>query len=336
MFIFRILLLPLALLFGLIIQLRNIFYDHGIFRTHHFDKPIISIGNISAGGTGKTPFTIYLAEKFINKDKKVAIISRGYGRKSKGFHVINNKNNFLSTEVYGDEPVLMAKKLPGVIVAVAEKRKIAIDYILKNFDIDIILLDDAFQHRSVARDLDIVLQKGTKKFKNRLMLPAGLLREFKFNLRRANLVVNADVPLGLSKKNIFYSESKIDDIMDINFKTRGSLKEMVGIKCVAFAGIANPESFHENLKSENIQVDSFIPFKDHHNYSLEDIILLVDVCLKNKADILLCTEKDLVKISEIDLISKILKENNIKILAARLNVKIRNEKDFLENIKYLS
>ncbi|KAA3608466.1 MAG: tetraacyldisaccharide 4'-kinase [Calditrichaeota bacterium] len=337
MIVLRLILFPISLIYGLIIQIRNLLYDIGIFKTHHFDKPIISIGNITAGGTGKTPFTIYLAEKFVDKNKKVAIVSRGYGRKSKGFHFISNgKTRFAKVIIHGDEPVLISKKLPGQIIAVCEKRKIAIDYILKNYDVDVILLDDGFQHRSVARDLDIVLVKDEKRIKNKLVLPGGLLREFKFNLKRANMIVSADDPAAIDDKNRYFSISQIDDVLDIDFKTKGSIKELAGNTCVAFAGIAHPENFHNSLKEESIVVSQFMPFKDHHSFTESDLEFLAGLCNKNKCNLLLCTEKDMVKISDLSTAKKILNDADISLLTPRLNVKVKNEKDFLNNIKYLA
>ncbi len=337
MVVIRILLFPMAFLYGLVMQIRNFLYDWGIFKTHQFNKPIISIGNLTAGGTGKTPFTIYLAEKFIDKNKKVAIVSRGYGRKSKGFHLLTDGNKtFATVDIYGDEPILIAQRLPGVIVAVSEKRKNAISYILENYNVDIVLLDDGFQHRAIARDLDIVLLKDEKKFKNRLMLPSGLLREFKFNIKRAGVLVSADKPIKVNEKKKYFSENKIDDLLGIDFKTKGSIKEMVGQKCVVFAGIALPDNFVFSLKEENIIPKHFVPFKDHYNYSEEDLTFLISLCKKKDCNYLLCTEKDLVKISEISLVSKILIENNIQLLATRLNVKVKNENDFFKILKYLS
>jgi len=288
-------------------------------------------------GTGKTPFTIYLAEKFTDRDKKVAIVSRGYGRRSKGFHLVSDGIHFKAkVEVHGDEPVLLARRLPGVIVAVSEERNVAISYILKNYDVDVILLDDGFQHRSVGRNLDIVLQKDEKKFKNKLVLPAGLLREFKFNLKRADLLISADIPTEFEEKRKFFSESKIDDVLDICFKTHGSLKELIGLKCIAFAGIAHPEYFKQNLVKEGITLAHFAPFRDHHNFSKDDLYSLIKLCRINESKFLLCTEKDLVKISELSEAPQILKDSDVQLLAARLNVKVKNEEDFLQKVKYLS
>lgn len=337
MLIIRILLFPVALVYGLLMQLRNFLYDWGIFKAIQFDKPIISIGNITVGGTGKTPFTIYLAEKFIAKNMKVAIVSRGYGRKSKGFHLVSDGKVFLAkVKIHGDEAVLMARRLPGTIIAVSEKRKIAIDYILEKFDVDVILLDDGFQHRAVARDLDIVLLRDEKKIENRIMLPAGLLREFIFNLKRAGLLVSAGNPTNSPEKKKYFSESKIDCVLDLDFKIQGPVKEFADHNCVAFAGIACPENFHNSLLKENIRVLHFVSFKDHYNYSEDDLNFLIRLCHKKKCALLVCTEKDLVKISGLASVKKMLNNNNIKILATRLNVKIKNENDFLEKVKYLS
>ena len=128
MIIFRFLLFPFSIMYGLVMQIRNLFYRFGIFKSYKFSKPVISIGNITAGGTGKTPFTIYLANLLINKGKKVAIVSRGYGRQSKGFQLVSDgTNNYSKTSIHGDEPVLISLKVPKAIVAVCEIRKVAIE-----------------------------------------------------------------------------------------------------------------------------------------------------------------------------------------------------------------
>jgi tetraacyldisaccharide 4'-kinase len=337
MIILRILLFPFSLIYGLVLQIRNLFYDWGIFKVTRFNKPVISIGNITAGGTGKTPFTIYLAEKLIGQGRKVAIISRGYGRKSNGFHLYRNDCLLCAgTDVLGDEPVLIARRLPGAIVAVSEKRSVAINYILKNFDVDVVLLDDGFQHRAVGRELDIVLLKDEQKLKNKFVLPSGLLREFKFNLKRARILICADQPTGVNKNNKLFSKTVLDGFYDLCFKKGASTEEMRGQKCVAFAGIAQPLKFKESLENLQIEVLEFVSFKDHHGFRIKDVEKLIGLCRQKESHFLLCTEKDLVKIGEIKQIEKILKEHEIKLLAPRLKVSIDDEKNFLENIEYLS
>ncbi len=337
MIILRILLFPFSLIYGLVLQVRNLFYDWGVFKVTHFNKTVISIGNITAGGTGKTPFTIYLAEKLIKRGKKVAIISRGYGRKSKGFHLYRNDCLLCAgTDVLGDEPVLMARRLPGAIIAVSEKRSVAINYILKNFDVDVVLLDDGFQHRAVGRELDIVLLKDEQKLKNKFVLPSGLLREFKFNLKRARILICADQPTKGSKNNKIFSKTVLDGFYDLYFKEVASTEEMRGQKCVAFAGIAQPLKFKDSLENLQIEVLEFVSFKDHHSFQIKDVENLIGLCRQKESQFLLCTEKDLVKIVELKHANKLLKEHKIKLLSPRLKVSLNNEQNFLENIEDLS
>jgi tetraacyldisaccharide 4'-kinase len=337
MIILRLLLLPISILYGLILQVRNLFYDWDIFKVTHFNKPIISIGNITAGGTGKTPFTIYLAGKLIERGKKVAIISRGYGRKSKGFHLYRNDCLLCAgTDVLGDEPVLMARRLSGAIIAVSEKRSVAINYILKNFDVDVVLLDDGFQHRAVGRELDIVLLKDVQKLKNKFVLPSGLLREFKFNLKRARIIICDSRPTKRNTNNNFFSNSELDGFYDLYFKKVASTEDMRGQKCIAFAGIAHPQKFKESLESTQIVVLEFIPFKDHYNFQKEDLDYLIELCRQKESYFIVCTEKDLVKIGEISQAEKLLEENKIKLLSPRLKVSLHDEQSFLKNIEYLS
>ena len=151
-------LLVISWFYRIIIEIRNLLYDIGFYKTVNFEVPIISIGNISIGGTGKTPMVIYLSKLLKKHGINVGIISRGYGRKSKGIIIVHNENKLLvDAKIGGDEPYLIGQELKNTPIIVSNNRKEGIDRLLNQFKVDVILLDDGFQHRRVQRDIDIVL-----------------------------------------------------------------------------------------------------------------------------------------------------------------------------------
>ena len=179
--ILRFILFPFSILYGLVIEIRNGLFDLGILRSVKFPVPVISVGNITAGGTGKTPFTIYLAYLLKKHFSTIAIVSRGYGRKSRGMQLVSDGQQILLDPSHaGDEPYLIAVHLPDCLVAVSEERSVAVNYLMDNYKPDLILLDDAFQHRQVKRDIDIVLVPVKETYTSKFILPTGNLREYKY------------------------------------------------------------------------------------------------------------------------------------------------------------
>ncbi len=193
----RKLLYPFSLLYGSVTYLRNKFYDKGFFKSHSYEIPVIAVGNLSVGGTGKTPMVEYLIE-LLKQDRKVATLSRGYKRSSKGFHLLQGSET--AAEV-GDEPLQFKNKFPEVLVAVDESRSHGIEQLLQNSTPpDLILLDDAFQHRKVKAGLYILLTPYQKLYSNDLVLPAGDLREPKAGAKRADIVIVTKCPENFSEK----------------------------------------------------------------------------------------------------------------------------------------
>lgn len=327
MIILRILLIPISLIYGLLMQFRNLFYDIGLFKSQKFSKPVISVGNITAGGTGKTPFTIYLAKLLMGQGKKVAVVSRGYGRETKGFYLVSDGiNNIGESKLHGDEPVLISLKVHRAIVAVCEKRKMAIENLLKQFEIDIFILDDAFQHRAVYRNTDILLlQKNT--FLNKMVLPSGLLREFYFNVKRAHILITREH----NKSGYFTCSYEMVDLFDINLKKVGSLENFERA-CLAFAGIAHPDSFKNGLREKGINVVKFISFRDHYSFNDRDINFLINQCKSNNATTILCTEKDMVKIREIPDVEESFSQEAIDLCAVGYNIRVTDENSLLKKI----
>lgn len=327
MIFFRMLLLPISFIYGLLMQIRNLCYDAGLLKSHSYSKPVISVGNITAGGTGKTPFTIYLAKLLGKHGKKVAIISRGYGRQSKGLLLVSDgqKNN-ADTKLHGDEPALIALKVPQAIVAVCEKRSIAIESLQNKYEIDFFILDDAFQHRAVNRDIDIVLLH-KKSFVNRVVLPSGLLREFYFNLKRADIIFSNEE----GKPDYMKVDYQMGHLLNLNFEKVLSL-EHFKMDCIAFAGIAYPGNFKNGLLQKEISVKKFIPFKDHYFFNEYDIDFLIDQCKSFKVSTLLCTEKDMVKIRQIPGIESKLSATQISMNAVSYNAHTVDEKSLLKKL----
>jgi tetraacyldisaccharide 4'-kinase len=187
----KIILSPLSLLYGLIIRFRNFLYDKKYLKTVRFDFPIIAIGNLSVGGTGKTPHTEYLL-KLLGNNYKTTVLSRGYMRKSKGYHIATENDDAI---MLGDEPLLLKKKYPFAQVCVAEDRLYAIPQIISDLpETQVIFMDDAFQHRAVTPSLSILLTTYSNPYYNDMLLPAGRLREYASGASRADFIVVTKCP----------------------------------------------------------------------------------------------------------------------------------------------
>ncbi|RUM32320.1 MAG: tetraacyldisaccharide 4'-kinase, partial [Aquifex sp.] len=260
-------LLPLSLLYGKIINLRNSLYDRGILKVKKLPVPVISVGNISAGGSGKTSFVIHLAN--LLKDKKVCILSRGYKRKSKGTLIVSEYGNVKATwEEAGDEPYLMAKILPHVSVVVSEDRYKGGVLALEKLSPEVIILDDGFQHRKLHRDLNILLLK--KKDLSDKLLPAGNLREPLREIRRADIIVLTYQEVNpfdfFTGKPTFKMFREFCCLLNSSFEEI-PLDFLKDKEVIAFSGLGDNEQFEKILKKLGIKVKKFIPFKDHHDYS---------------------------------------------------------------------
>ena len=280
------LLLPFSFLYEKAINLRNTLYDRGYLKSKRLPVPVISVGNLSAGGTGKTSFVIYLAN--ILKDKRICILSRGYKRRTKGFHIVSEYGNLkLRWEEAGDEPYLMAKLLPFASVVVSENRYEGGLKAVEKLSPDVIILDDGFQHRRLYRDMDILLLK-KKDLRDRL-LPAGNLRERISSLNRADVIVLSYQEIEpfefFTGKPTFKAFRVFNKILTSSFETL-PLDFIKDKEVVAFCGLGDNEQFLKILKKLPIKVKKFIPFPDHHDYR--------DFTVEEK-EIYLTTPKDLVK-----------------------------------------
>jgi tetraacyldisaccharide 4'-kinase len=303
----RILLYPFALLYALITDIRNLMYDKGYLSSQSFDIPTINVGNLSVGGTGKTPQIEYLI-RLLKDDYKLAVISRGYKRHSKGFVLADQS---ATPQSIGDEPYQIHQKFNDITVAVDEKRARAIRKVLDNFSPDVILLDDAFQHRSVKAGLNILLTPFYNPFFNDYVLPAGNLRERRQNAKRADLVIVTKSPelIEVSKKNkitsqinrytkapVFFSSIAYSPFV-LNEKDQKTLKDLKDYGILLVTGIANPKPLLTYLSEKNLNFES-LKFGDHHYFSAADIkgIMQKFDSLKASKKIILTTEKDYVRL----------------------------------------
>ncbi|PRY88531.1 tetraacyldisaccharide 4'-kinase [Mongoliibacter ruber] len=297
------LLYPLSFCYDGVTKLRNHMFDIGLKKHTGFDVPCIVVGNLNVGGSGKTPMVEFLIEA-LSKKHKIAILSRGYGRKTKGFLMINEH---LSPSEVGDEPFQMFSKFRQFAkFAVGEKRVLAIPKILeKHPEINLILLDDAFQHRYLKADLNIMLTTFQQPFFNDFVLPLGRLRESRSGAKRADIVVVSKCPVGIkdsSKENYIENIGNYTSAKTIFSQIQygepiavlgngGKLKP----KAVVVSGLANDSLFVEECE-KRVHVIEKLSFKDHHEYTLAEIRHLVELVSSQQDCMLLTTEKDAVKL----------------------------------------
>ena len=295
----RLLLLPFSPIYGLIVFLRNKFYDWGIFKTSQFDLPVICVGNLVLGGAGKTPVTEYLVSLLANY--KVAILSRGYGRKTKGF-ILADENATVQT--IGDEPLQYFKKFDHITVAVCEDRVKGIELLKQNHEV--ILLDDAFQHRSVKAGLNILLFEFDKLKKWQFLFPAGNLREPFWGYARADAILVTKSPGNLNKIDQIEVNRKFDLKISqrLSFSTLSYgqlthlfksevIDDIQGYQIFMLTGIANPQPMFAYLKQFSEAICQF-EYPDHHQFTLQNINDLRKAFDASTAanKIIITTEKD--------------------------------------------
>lgn len=300
--------------------------------------PVISVGNITVGGTGKTPCIISLGEYIQKKGKKIAVLSRGYkgAMEEKGAIVSDGETIFLDEKDAGDEPCMIAHKLPKVSVYVGKDRLKSAKQAIKN-GIEILLLDDGFQYKKLARDKNIVLIDSTNPFGYEHLLPRGLLREPLEGLNRADLIILTKVnqvsseEINLIKEKIleinknvtilesFHKPTKFIKISEIEEKIL--LDEIKNKKVILLSGIGNPKAFEKTAKEANLKVCKNIAKKDHHAYSIKDINEAINEAKRYDAEIIVVTEKDAIKIKDIVI------KNNIEFPIYSLGIEMKYSKN---------
>lgn len=295
------LLLPFSLLYGMISWLRGKCYDLGWFSSYRAAVPVISVGNLAVGGTGKTPVVDWLLKAFLKQGKRPAVISRGYGGSFAGDVGLVSAGNgvLLSAAEAGDEPFLLARRNPQALILIAKKRSAGVRSAVAEHAADVIILDDGFQHRAVARDLDLLLLDGRRPFGNGLPLPGGILREFSGALKRADLLLltrsEPRTAGNFSAKPSWTSQHQIADYAVDLTGDQVSFAELQGKKLLAFAGIADPDSFFNALSAAGLCIAEKLSFGDHAEYDTESLATLVSQAKGCTA--LLTTEKDAVKLA---------------------------------------
>jgi len=292
---------PIYLIYLSIMVIRNFLYDKKIFTTTKLNCKVISVGNVSMGGTGKSPIVVSLA-KGLQKQYQVAILSRGYRRESKGTILVNNgKSNMADWKKVGDEPAIMSKNLTEIPIVVDANRNRGGKYLMDNFKPDIIILDDAFQHRKINRDIDVVLIDASRK------TLFHFLREPMNSIKRADLILltksmdSSSVSYWKNRLSrhgipIFESKNVINNSLTNQNGDIINVESISGKSALLFSGIGNPDSFNHNAKQLNVNIVDHILFRDHHSYKNSDLNRIKMKFNETGADTILTTEKDVIKL----------------------------------------
>ncbi|MDQ3800806.1 MAG: tetraacyldisaccharide 4'-kinase [Acidobacteriota bacterium] len=324
---------PFGLLYRAVARARNSLYEKGVFKSCSLGAPTVSIGNITVGGTGKTPLVARVAQILAGDGNRVCILTRGYKRENPGERVLVSDGEKILADVKkaGDEPFELACKLSGVsaVAVIADRNRAGAGiWARENLGITAFVLDDAFQHRRVRRDLDIVCVDATNPFGNGKILPGGILREPLPNLKRADAIVItranlveaeriAELKRRLSQINpdgkIFVSENKISNLINLKeFPAKAQSGEgaesaailtsggrQAASNYAAFCALGNPESFFEQLRREKFNLIFTRVFRDHHRYTQKDVDEMEREAAAGGAQIFLTTAKDAVKLKDL-------------------------------------
>jgi tetraacyldisaccharide 4'-kinase len=335
----KVLLSPLLLAslpYGWAVRVRASLYSSGLFKTKQLPRPVISVGNITVGGTGKTPLVMALSRGLMERSIPTAILSRGYrAKKGPGPLVSDGQKILLSPEEAGDEPFLMAQALNGIPIFIGKDRFKNGQMALDRFSVRGFLLDDGFQHLPLHRDLNIVLVDSHIGFGNSHLLPRGILREPLSHLKRADffLLTKAEDPEACQSLEstlreihpsspIFYSHYELAGLIhpDGKFQPFHLFK---GKKVLALSGIANPDYFSSLLRKSGMEVVGEMIFPDHHFYTAQDLTSILGKV--KEADWIVTTEKDMVKLKRLPL-------DSLPLLSLRIEMKIWEEEEFYKRV----
>jgi tetraacyldisaccharide 4'-kinase len=343
----KLLLIPISYVFRFFVFIRNLLYKTGILKAKILEPKIISVGNISAGGTGKTPFVEILARKLLEKGKKVVIIMKGYKREFDDIKVVEigfkNEKHELNTENLGDEALMLLENLDtvtsgkGLLVVGDDKTKSA-KFAATKFKPEIMIIDDGFQHRKLYRDLDIVILNKTT---HGHMFPAGKLREPLKNFKRADLLVmNNKFETNVINEN---RKNKPHIICIYEFEKFLNIRSEIfppdeKRNAIVFCGIGEPGSFRKLLNDLGINVKGFITYPDHHNFSNKNINEIIHKYKDTGSDCILTTQKDFVRIKNSELVLKSKSENpyknilyNYPLFYAKIKMQINKNSEILDN-----
>ncbi len=314
----------LSLFYGAAVRLRLLLYASGLLRKKRLPCAVVSVGNITAGGTGKTPLSIYLADYFRDAGKKAVVLSRGYGGSARGTAVVSDGQNILlSPAEAGDEPYLMAERLAGVPVVVSPDRVRGGRIAIERFSPDVIILDDGFQHIRLERDVNILLVDSVEGFGNGFLLPRGILREHVSGVKRADVAMVKGGNLrkgdrevlkryGIDVLSFRYNPTAV---VDVRTGAPLALDALKGKKALAVAGVANPNPFFRSLERLGAVDLKTLAYADHHAYTSSDFEAISAAALGR--DIVITTEKDAVKL-------KTLAPERFPLYALRIDVEVKN------------
>jgi tetraacyldisaccharide 4'-kinase len=311
----KIFLYPFSLLYGLVTGFRNFLYDSGILSTREFPFPVICVGNITVGGTGKTPHTEYLAA-LLSKSFKVATLSRGYKRKTRDFRIASSSS---PVSEIGDEPLQIFRNFPDTLVTVDRNRVHGVEKILNEYpETEVIILDDGFQHRRITAGFSILLSDFERLFIRDHMMPYGNLRESKINMRRADMILITKSPEDISPiqrrlivkeidkspyQNLYFTtfryKSPVPVFNSTSEKPKTDISELADCGIVLVTGIANPQPLKDYLQKSCREI-IHLSFPDHHNFKEKDLMNISSEFynLKAKTRYLFTTEKDAVRLRE--------------------------------------
>jgi tetraacyldisaccharide 4'-kinase len=304
---------PLGSLYGLAMKTRRAFYRSGRFRVHDLGVPVISVGNLTTGGTGKTPLVEWIAGELARTGRQVCILTRGYGRRNQGARVIVSDGNEIISDAAqaGDEALLLAERLKGQAAVISAADRVgAARWAAENFQSNVFVLDDGFQHLRVARNLNILTIDATNPWGNGKLLPAGVLRESPAEMARADCIVitraddrdsveelRREIAAQTKACPVFCSRMRLSGLRPLE---RGepliTAEEIQVLRIAAFCGLGNPESFFALLRRGGYQLAHTQIFRDHHWYTQTDIDRFVRESVSRGAQILLTTAKDEVKL----------------------------------------
>jgi tetraacyldisaccharide 4'-kinase len=306
---------PFSALYSAAVKARSSGYENRFLKTYRVAAPVISVGNITVGGTGKTPLVEWLARRLADSGRRVCVLSRGYGRENAKQQVVVSDGEQIFSEVSssGDEAMMLAQSLLGKCAVVCNADRVAAaHWAIENLKSEALILDDGFQHRRLERDLDIVMIDATNPFGNRRLLPAGILREPIESLSRADCVILTRILDGgaaglidriqqVTKAPVFQSRTSIGQFhrLDANEHDKEALN--LSQPFAAFCGIGNPRAFFDQLRAADFDVRHEASFRDHHRYSQADIDRLTGQAQAKGAQALITTAKDSVKLRSLRL-----------------------------------
>lgn len=299
--------------YGGLVQLHRVRYASGLGRVRRLPCRVVSIGNLTVGGTGKTPLTMWVARWLQQHGWRVVVLSRGYGaRRSRPFLVVSTGEGPLyDWQTVGDEPYLLAQSLPGIPVLIGKNRYVSGQYACQELGAQVVVLDDGFQHRALARDLDVVLLEASRPFGHGALLPRGTLREPRGALRRAHTMILSrcemagdTMPRVIQQVSRYAQRQPLDGmttraeaVWQKGSATLDPVTRLHGGRVVAFAGIGNPQAFATTLAQLGSDVAALLAFPDHHAYTARDWQSLVDATRQYRATCLVTTEKDAVRLA---------------------------------------